>query len=386
MDVLDWIEVLREADTAVPVRVVCDLIRGVAAALDAALNRTAFGETEPLGLTHRDVKPSNLMVSRDGEVKLTDFGTGITTLGGRDGRVTASRAGLGRYLSPGRRHGKRGGPSSDVYALGLIGIEVLSGRWLQRVRDDNPAHDRHLAEIVANLDDFGMRSPQDDRTLRSLLLRMVAFDPDARPPAAEVAQTMRTLSDRCPGASLESFAHGHVLPYLLPNALDAGPNVFPEATVVEPAAMNALLDAPEGAEASLPPQGPEEEDADDEDSVWVPASIVDDDDPPPRPPPAPNPPPPPRPSPSPRSSSPPSPPPSPATTITVPTEPSPVVEAIVPTPAAPTPAAPTPAAPPRSPPPDRAFSLVAGAALGAVALAAVAGLSLGFAVGLLVGG
>src|SRR5688500_7545510 len=70
VDLLDWVEVLRETDVRLPGRVVCDVLRGAAAALDAAHNRIPYGASDPLGVVHRDVKPTNLMVSRDGEVKL----------------------------------------------------------------------------------------------------------------------------------------------------------------------------------------------------------------------------------------------------------------------------------------------------------------------------
>jgi len=216
IDLLDWVEVLRETGIELPARVVCEIVRSVAVALDAALNRTPWGDVEPAHVVHRDVKPTNILIGRDGDVRVLDFACGYSTIGNDDTRTGALRAGLFKYLAPERREGQTPRPASDVYSLGILAIELFRGRWLRRLRGANPAHDRHLAEVVASMADPDLRSQADDRALRNLLLRMVAFDALDRPSAVEVAQTLRSLGDRAPGPSLETFAHDHALPYLEP--------------------------------------------------------------------------------------------------------------------------------------------------------------------------
>jgi serine/threonine protein kinase len=214
IDLLDWLEILREEAVGMPGRVKCEIIRSVAVALDAALNMRPRGADAPLGRIHRDIRPTNVIISRDGELKVVDFGTGFTILAGRIARGGALKKGIIKYISPRRREGKRGGPPADVYSLGITAVELFRGRWLRRLQSHNPAHDRYLAEVVARLKNLGMRTEEDELALRNLLLRMIAFDPDARPEASEVANTFRTLGDRARGPSLESFAHTHALPWM----------------------------------------------------------------------------------------------------------------------------------------------------------------------------
>lgn len=214
IDLLDWVDVLSETDRILPRRVTCDILRGVSVALGAVLHASPPGTDAPLGMSHRDLKPSNVLVTRDGELKVTDVGTGYTSLSGRQARSGALKKGLVRYLSPERRDGHRPMEASDVYALGILSLELFRGRWLRRLRSSNPAHDRYLAEVVARIEDLQQRSDADDRMLRNLLLRMVAHDPEARPGLAEVASTFRTLTDRVTGPTLESFASAHAVPWL----------------------------------------------------------------------------------------------------------------------------------------------------------------------------
>lgn len=213
IDLLDWLDVLAETQTVMPRRVTCEVVRGTAVALDAAWSAPGL-EGKPVAMPHRDLKPSNLMITRDGELKVTDFATGYTAVAGRAARTGVLKKGLIRYIAPERRDGHRATRSADVYALGILSLELFRGRWLRRPHSQNPAHDRQMSDVVAHLTDLQMQSDADDRVLRNILLRMVAFDADARPDMDEVVLTFRGLADRADGPSLESFAHRHAVPWL----------------------------------------------------------------------------------------------------------------------------------------------------------------------------
>jgi len=81
------------------------------------------------GVTHRDLKPENVLVDDQGRVKIIDFG--IALLEGAP-RVTwrgfSGLVGTPEYMAPEQIRGERGGPETDVYAIGLILYEMLAGR------------------------------------------------------------------------------------------------------------------------------------------------------------------------------------------------------------------------------------------------------------------
>lgn len=137
------------------------------------------------GLVHRDVKPANVLLGRDGRVRLTDFGIARLV---DAAKVTATglTVGTASYLSPEQVLGTHVGPLSDVYSLGLVLLECLTGRR------EYPGNAIEVALARLN------RQPVVPQTLPSgwpgLLTSMTARESGPRPTAYEAARELAAIS------------------------------------------------------------------------------------------------------------------------------------------------------------------------------------------------
>lgn len=99
-------------------------VRGIVGQLAASLSCAHAS-----AVAHRDLKPSNVMVGHDGIVKLTDFGLARQAVGDCSSITTAGQIiGTPRYMAPEQLAGERGDEKSDVFALGAVTYELLTGQ------------------------------------------------------------------------------------------------------------------------------------------------------------------------------------------------------------------------------------------------------------------
>jgi serine/threonine protein kinase len=158
----------------------------IAGVLEAVLAGLSAGEVH--GIVHRDLKPENLLVAGDGRVKIADFGV-ARALNKAATRavvtVAGTTIGTPAYMSPEQALGTTLTPSTDLYSLGVVAWEMLTGQ-VPFEETDTPVAVlyRHVHEPVPSVLTV---NPEVDPALAAWLERMLEKAPEARYQSADVA-------------------------------------------------------------------------------------------------------------------------------------------------------------------------------------------------------
>jgi tRNA A-37 threonylcarbamoyl transferase component Bud32 len=197
----------------------------------------ALAAAHRAGIVHRDVKPSNILVTPHGQVKLSDFGIARASADAtltQTGMVTGSPA----YLSPEVAMGKQATPASDVWALGATLFHALTGRPPYEV------HGNLMGALYQIVHEEPPRPPEAG-WLRPVLERTMATDPADRWSMDEVRDFL--TGGPAPGTSRHDTAETEVV-----NAATAtvpaysAPPIPPEPTSIAPAPAPEPVPTPRG--------------------------------------------------------------------------------------------------------------------------------------------
>jgi serine/threonine-protein kinase len=173
------------------------------------------------GLVHRDVKPGNLLITPSGKVKITDFG--IARVADQVAlTATGQVMGTVQYLAPEQATGKPATPSTDIYSLGIVAYEALTGR--------RPfTGESQMVIAMAQINDKPPAMGEDiDKRVQDLVLACLAKKPNQRPGSAlDLSNRARALRLQLEGVSPTEVFNQDQAPTVRTRAAEPDPRTEP---------------------------------------------------------------------------------------------------------------------------------------------------------------
>ncbi|MBU6334145.1 MAG: Stk1 family PASTA domain-containing Ser/Thr kinase [Chloroflexi bacterium] len=216
------------------------ITRGGRLSLDQALDITAAAAdaleaAHRSDMVHRDVKPQNIMLARDGTVKLADFGIAKSLTSNSN---TDTIFGTADYISPEQARGLPVAPQTDLYSLGVTLFELLTGQLPFHGDTAVAVAMQHVSAAPPPLRSVDERIPP---AIEALVLMAMAKDPEDRPASArEFARALRSLR----GGDRDGSAVRAMTPIRTPAASRPTVRIPPTPRTPLPAPRSAAAAAP----------------------------------------------------------------------------------------------------------------------------------------------
>lgn len=153
---------------ALPVDHAIDLAIGICAGL---------GFAHRAGLVHADVKPQNILLNKDNQVKITDFGIAQALSDSQPSRRESVVWGSPHYFAPEQAQGERPSAASDVYSIGVVIFEMLTGKLPYSGANQQELAMAHIRAPIPKVTDFNPAVPDG---LSQIVYKVMSKSPDDR--------------------------------------------------------------------------------------------------------------------------------------------------------------------------------------------------------------
>lgn len=180
-DLRKIMHIAKEKGEKIPIPIGLFIASQVASALDYAHNKKDHNG-KPLNIVHRDVSPQNILISKDGEIKICDFGIAKAASKASHTRAGSLKGKL-QYMSPEQAWGKQIDYKSDIFSLGIVLYEMLTGKHLFEGDSELSILEKVRHPKVEPLSKYIKDCPIE---LEKLLEKALKENPDERYPEANL--------------------------------------------------------------------------------------------------------------------------------------------------------------------------------------------------------
>ena len=187
--------------------------------VDRALNLgiqicAGIGFAHRAGLVHADVKPQNILVTRDDVVKVTDFGIAQALSDAAPGEKQSVVWGSPHYFAPEQARGERATPASDVYSIGIVIFELLTGRLPYTGTNQQELALAHIRERVPMVTEFNPAVPE---SLANIIYKVMSKEPATRYRMADqLGNILISYRDRARQNTAQTFVSAPPAPQVPP--------------------------------------------------------------------------------------------------------------------------------------------------------------------------